>query len=77
MPVVESPRPFDPDDLPIVAAQTDEERAWVEALPDVAFAPGGGVLVAADDVEETPVPATLEPKPFLLKTLAARLRRTE
>lgn len=26
--VAQSERPFDPDDLPIAAAQTEEERAW-------------------------------------------------
>jgi hypothetical protein len=77
MPVAESPRPFDPDDLPIVASQTDEERAWVEGLPDEAFVPGGGVLIGSEAGEEAPEPATLEPKPFRLRTLAARLRLTD
>jgi hypothetical protein len=77
MPVVESPRPFDPDDLPIVAVLTDEERAWLEALPEEAFVPGGGVLIADDEVVEAKEPTPLQPKPFLLRTLTARLRRSE
>jgi hypothetical protein len=32
--VEESPRPFDPDDLPIAAEQTDEERAFTSTLQE-------------------------------------------
>ena len=31
--VAETPRPLDPDDLPIVAMMTDEERIIAETLP--------------------------------------------
>ena len=34
-------RPFDPDDLPIEALQTEEDREFSSALPARAFAPGG------------------------------------
>jgi hypothetical protein len=75
-PVAHSPRPFDPDDLPIAAFQTDDERHLVEALPARAYAPGGGVVLAGLDG----APATngngrptLQPNPFRLRTLAGRI----
>jgi hypothetical protein len=34
-------RPFDPDDLPIEAFQTEEDRAFAAKLPARAWAPGG------------------------------------
>jgi hypothetical protein len=44
-PVVQTlERPFDPDELPIEADQTDEERDFASTLPARAFAPGGVTL---------------------------------
>lgn len=43
--VAETPRPFDPDDLPIAAERTDEEQEFVATLPARAFEPGGGVIL--------------------------------
>ena len=43
--VSESPRPFDPDELPITAYQSDDEAELVESLPPEAFAPGGGFVM--------------------------------
>ena len=40
-------RPFDPDELPLEAERTDEERTFVSMLPARAFAPGGTRLDAA------------------------------
>ena len=40
-PVATAPRPFDPDDLPIEAVMTDEERELASSLPARAWAPGG------------------------------------
>lgn len=37
-------RPFDPDDLPIEAYQTEEDRAFAATLPARAWAPGGARL---------------------------------
>ncbi len=39
--VADTPKPFDPDDLPIEAFQTDEEREIAASLPARAWAPGG------------------------------------
>ena len=43
-----TPKPFDPDDLPIVAAQTEEDRQLAESLPARAWAPGGTTLTDWD-----------------------------
>jgi hypothetical protein len=37
-------RPFDPDDLPIEAYQSEEDRAFAATLPARAWAPGGASL---------------------------------
>jgi len=37
-------RPFDPDELPLEAVQTEEEREFTATLPARAFAPGGVTL---------------------------------
>lgn len=67
----QSPRPFDPDDLPIEAIQTDEERELLATLPARAYAAGGAV---ARDREVTRVGApTLSPRPLSLKALAGRI----
>jgi hypothetical protein len=74
------PRPFDPDDLPIEAHQTDDERRLVEALPARAFAPGGGVILdghgngpsSGGNGHRRP---TLQPRPFRLSTLAGKILR--
>ncbi len=58
-----TPRPVDPDDLPIAAFQTDEERAIAEARTNGApndGQDGGGELKA---------------RPFRLKALATRILR--
>jgi hypothetical protein len=65
-------RPFDPDELPIVAYQTDEEREFVTTLPARAFAPGGvrlgrnGGLQSGDD-------QGLRPRSFSLRGIAGRI----
>jgi hypothetical protein len=50
--VEESPRPFDPDALPLLAEMSAEERAFVATIPDRAWNPGGGIhLRDADETE--------------------------
>lgn len=68
--VAASPRPFDPDDLPIEAIQTPEERELVETLPAHAYGPGGagrGALVSVD------LEPSLRPRPLSLRALAGRV----
>jgi hypothetical protein len=73
-PVDESDKPFDPDDLPPAAYQTDEERHLVESLPARAWAPGGALSLSG---KKTGGPsdssdASLAGRPFLLRALADR-----
>jgi hypothetical protein len=71
------PRPFDPDDLPIEAYQTDDERQLLEALPARAYAPGGGVILdgRGNGSSNGHGRATLQPRPFRLSTLADKILR--
>jgi hypothetical protein len=70
--VEETPRPFDPDDLPIEAVQTDEERQLAESLPAGIYAPGG---MYAGRHEETSRngDSSLRPRPLTLRALAGRI----
>ncbi|HEY3165130.1 MAG TPA: hypothetical protein VGJ71_12260 [Candidatus Limnocylindrales bacterium] len=67
--VAVTPRPFDPDDLPIEAIQTDEEREIAASLPAHAYAPGGhlGVKGRGDGEPQ------LRPRPLSLRALAGRI----
>lgn len=67
----DTPRPFDPDEMPIEADRTDDERALAASLPPGAFRPGGVGLSAAK-VEAPSV--ALRPRAFSLKSLAGRIR---
>ena len=73
--VATTPRPFDPDDLPLEAFMTPEERALKEAA--LAGSRGGSGTPSA--VEGRPAAwdagPRLEPRPFRLRALAARLLR--
>jgi hypothetical protein len=72
-PVDESGKPFDPDDLPIVAYQTDEERLLLESLPARAWAPGGGFSLSSPS-ESATRPSIDAGRPFVLRALAGRFR---
>jgi hypothetical protein len=72
--VEEAPRPFDPDDLPIEAVMTPEERELAASLPARSYAPG------ALTGQQAAYPATpsgqrpsLHPKPLSLRALAGRI----
>ena len=67
------PRPFDPDDLPIVVYQNDEERDIFESLPEEAFSPGGRFSLDGLRRGTTDRMPSLRPIPFRLRALAARL----
>ncbi len=73
VPVVDvTPRPFDPDDLPIEAVQTDEEREIAASLPAHAYAPGGAHLKLDRNGHHDPEPS-LNPRPLSLRALAGRI----
>jgi hypothetical protein len=64
-------RPFDPDELPIEAFRTDEEREFASTLPARAFAPGG--LQLDDDGNGTDDQGNLQGRTFSLRSVAGRL----
>lgn len=68
-------RPFDPDEMPIDAFRTDDERELVDSLPAHAYAPGGGVFL--DEQMRTSIRSISRrfprPRPFLLRALIVRV----
>jgi hypothetical protein len=70
-------RPFDPDDLPIEALMSEEDRAFAASLPARAWAPGGipleGSADGADDRHDGP---RLLGKPLSLRSIAGRLLKS-
>jgi hypothetical protein len=67
-----APRPFDPDDLPIEAVMTDEEREIALSLPAHAYAPGGYLTRHEKNGHQDSEPR-LNPRPLSLKALAGRI----
>ena len=76
-PVVEqTPRPLDPDDLPIEAVRTNEEQEIAEALPAYSF--DGGAAQATGQHAAYPASGggrpQLRPRQLSLRAIAGRLR---
>ena len=72
--VPETERPFDPDELPIVADQTEEEREFAEALPPQVYAPGGIDLSQAGRTESD-TSTGLRPRAFSIRGIATKIVR--
>jgi hypothetical protein len=71
-------RPFDPDDLPIEALQSEEDRAFAASLPARAWAPGGTPLDGNDDARLTDDHRPrLHGKPLTLRAIAGRLIKSD
>src|SRR5262249_4243181 len=68
--VAATDRPFDPDDLPIEADMTEEDREIAASLPAHAYRPGGAHLAPAKSTGAGP---QLMPRPLSLRALAGRL----
>lgn len=71
-PVIVEDRPFDPDDLPLEASQTEEERELAASLPARSYAPGGAHLRLVDPAGSNAAPS-LNPRPLTLRALAGRI----
>jgi hypothetical protein len=71
------PRPFDPDELPIEALMTEEDREIAAALPARAWAPGGAIIDRGDGMHAHDGHAqglpSLRPKLLSLRTIAGKL----
>jgi len=67
-------RPFDPDELPLEAVQTEEEREFTATLPSRAYAPGG-VALSTDgaSVSETSTGST--GRSLRIREIAGRVLR--
>lgn len=67
-------RPFDPDDLPIEALMTEEEREYASSLPARAWAPGGGIVASSNGrPSRTGGEPAIMGRPFSLKSIAGKL----
>lgn len=73
--VAVSPRPFDPDDMPIEAFQTREDREFAAKLSVRAWSPGGSILDSTQERDAPPADAdpTLHPQPLSLRSIAGKL----
>jgi hypothetical protein len=74
--VQEAPRPFDPDDLPIEAVMTPEERDLAASLPARSYLAGGTLLTgqqAAHPATPADTMPSLHPRPLSLRALAGRV----
>ncbi len=74
VPVETVARPFDPDELPIVADQTEEEREFAAALPAQVYAPGGIDLSQAGR-SESKTSTGLRPRAFSIRGIATKIVR--
>jgi hypothetical protein len=74
IPVETVARPFDPDELPIEADLTNEEREFKATLPARAYAPGG-VALGGDGQSETRTSTGLRPRAFSLRGIGRRIGR--
>ncbi len=65
-------RPFDPDELPIEAAQSEEERAFSTSLPAHAYAPGG-IDLTRNVTMGSGLSGELRPRTLNLRHIAGRI----
>jgi hypothetical protein len=71
-PVQAGHRPFDPDELPIEADQTEEEREFNSTLPARAYAPGG-VDLGQSITMGSGSRGDLRPRALSLRAIAGRI----
>jgi hypothetical protein len=69
-------RPFDPDELPIEAHQTDEDRAFASTLPARAYAPGGTDLEVGRTTTTDASAGGGGMRPFRIRDIAGRFLRS-
>jgi hypothetical protein len=72
-PVAVTPRPFDPDDLPIVAHQSDDELEATANLNARAYAADGSLSFGGDGSASSTGAGSLQPRSLSLRAIAGRL----
>ncbi len=72
-PVAVTPRPFDPDDLPIAAHQNDDELEASASLDGQAFAADGELSFGSDGSASSTGANDLQPRSLSLRAIAGRL----
>jgi hypothetical protein len=69
-------RPFDPDDLPIEAFMSEEDRAFAATLPARAWAPGGVPMDGESQGGGSNNGPRLRGRPLSLRSIAGRLLKS-
>ena len=72
-PVAVTPRPFDPDDLPLVAHQSEGELEASTSLTPRAYAADGSLRFGDDDGASSTGANDLQPRSLSLRAIAGRL----
>jgi hypothetical protein len=72
VPIETTLRPFDPDELPIEADQTAEEREFSSTLPARAYAPGG-IDLGRSNSTDMRSNGELRPRVLSLRSIAGRI----
>ena len=72
-PVAVTPRPFDPDDMPIVAHQSDDEREITSTISARGYAADGSLSAASDGSGSSTGANHLQPRSLSLRAIAGRL----
>jgi len=71
-PVELTPRPFDPDELPLEMEQTPEERRYASSLPARAYSTNSSYAMALENGNGNGHDA-LQGRPFSLRAIAGKL----
>jgi len=74
-PIGAKERPFDPDELPLEAHQTDDEREFASSLPPRAYAPGG-IDLAAELAAASDTSSGSSGHSFSIRSIAGRFIRS-
>jgi hypothetical protein len=71
--VATTPRPFDPDDLPLVVYQTEDEREFSSSISARAYAADGSLRSGTDGSGSSTGAGRLQPRSLSLRAIAGRL----
>lgn len=72
-PVATAPRPFDPDDLPLVVYQSEDEREFTSTIAARAYAADGSLSAGSVGSGSSTGASHLQPRSLSLRAIAGRL----